>query len=124
MYINKIENRITFKTNTRYYLELLILATMELIGRNKSKITKHQNGKNVPHLETNEVVLVHCNFVNDNYQQNSRVLLTFVLNKSFAKLSEFSHTEIRFNGRNSNVLDIEDKINIPLVINQSKTNKK
>ena len=92
---------------------------MELIGSNKSKITKNQNGKNVPHLETNEVVLVHCNFVNDNYQQNSRVLLTFVLNKSFAKLSE-----LRFNGRNSNVLDIEDKINIPVVINQSKTNKK
>ena len=55
---------------------------MKLLGSTKSKIAKKENGENVPYLEITEVVLVHCNIVN-NYQQYSRVLYTFVLNKSF-----------------------------------------
>ena len=56
---------------------------MKLLGRTKIKITKDENGENVPRLEITEVVLIHCNIVNNDYQQDSRVLHTFVLNKSF-----------------------------------------
>ena len=60
IYINKIENRITLKIKTRYYLERLTPETMKLLGSNKSKITKDKNGENVPRLEIAEVILVHC----------------------------------------------------------------
>ena len=56
---------------------------MKLLGTNKSKIAKDKNGKNVPHLEVIEVVLIQCNIVNNDYQQDSRVLYAFVPNKSF-----------------------------------------
>ena len=58
---------------------------MKLLGRTKDKITKDENGENVPHLEITKVVLVHCNIVNNDYQQDSRVLYTFFSNKSFGK---------------------------------------
>ena len=51
---------------------------MKLLGNTKSKITKDKNGENVPHLEIVELVLVHCNLVNNDYQQDSRILYTFV----------------------------------------------
>ena len=54
--------------------------TMKLLGSSKSKITKDENGKNVPHLEITEVILVHCNIVNNDYQEDSRVLYTFLPN--------------------------------------------
>ena len=73
MYINRIENRITFKIKSGYYLELLTPETMKLLGSTESKITKNKNGKNVPHLEVVELVLVHCNLVNNDYQQDSRI---------------------------------------------------
>ena len=82
MYINRIENRITFKINNGYYLELLTPETMKLLGSTESKITKDKNGENVPHLEVVELVLVHCNLVNYHYQQDSRILFTFVPSKS------------------------------------------
>ena len=72
-----------FKIKTRYYLDLLTLETMKLLGSTKRKITKNKNCENVPNLEIFEVELVHCNIVNNNYQQNSKVLYTFVPNKSF-----------------------------------------
>ena len=56
---------------------------MKLSGSTKSKITRNENGKNVPNLEITEVVLIHCNIIDNNYQQNSSVLYTFILNKSF-----------------------------------------
>ena len=74
IYINKIENRITFKIKTGYYLELLTPETIKLLGSTKSKITGSENGENMPHLEITEVVLIHCNVVNNNYQEDSRVL--------------------------------------------------
>ena len=80
MYINRIENRITFKIKSRYYLELLTPETMKLLGITESKITKDKNGENVPYLEIVELVLVHCNLVNNHYQQDSRILYTFVPN--------------------------------------------
>ena len=69
IYVNKIENRITFKIKNGYSLELLTKETMKLLGSTKNKITKDKNGENVPHLEITEVVLVHCNIVNNDYQQ-------------------------------------------------------
>ena len=106
--------------------------TIKLIASTKSKITKNENGENVSHLEITEVVLIHCNIVNNSYQQDSRVLYTFVPNKSFGQLlnispknfiflktfySEFSYIEVWFTDQNSKPLEIEDKINITLVIN-------
>ena len=86
IYINKIENRVTLKIKTGYYLELLTPETMKLLGSTKSKITKDENGENVPYLEITEVILIHCNVVNNSYQQTSSVLYTFVPNKLFRQL--------------------------------------
>ena len=63
---------------------------MKLFGSSKSKINKNENGENVPNLEITEVVLIHCNIVNNNNQKNSRVLHTFVPNKSFDQLLDIS----------------------------------
>ena len=54
---------------------------MMLLGSTKNKITKDQNGESVPHLEITEVVLVHCNLVNNYYHQDSRVLYTFQIHR-------------------------------------------
>ena len=105
---------------------------MKLLGSTKSKITKDENGENVTCLEITEVVLIHCNIVNNDYQQDSRVLYTFVPNKSFGQLldisaknfiflktfnSEFSYIEVWFTDQNSKLLEIEDKLNTTLVVN-------
>ena len=90
IYINKIENRITFKIKSGYYLELLTPETMKLLGSAESKITRNKNGENVPHLEIVELVLVHCNLVNNDYQQDSRILYNFVPNKTVGSLLEIS----------------------------------
>ena len=71
MYINRIENRITFKIKSGYYLELLTPETMKLLGSTESKITKDKNGEKVSHLEIVELVLVRCSLVNNYYQQDS-----------------------------------------------------
>ena len=105
---------------------------MKLLGSSKSKITKDENGEYGPYLDITKVVLIHCNDVNNSYQQNSRVLHTFVPNKLFGQLlnilpqnfiflkpfdSEFSYIEVSFTDQNSKTLEIEDKTNITLVIN-------
>ena len=84
-YVNQIENRITFRIKTEYYLELLKPETMKLLASTKSKITKDKNRGNVPRLEITEAVLVHCNIVNNGYQQDSRVLYTDAPNKLFGQ---------------------------------------
>ena len=66
LYVNKVENGITFKIKTGYYLKLLTPETMKLLGNTKSNITKNKNGENVPHLEITEVVLIYSNIVNNN----------------------------------------------------------
>ena len=63
IYVNKVENRITFNIKDGYSLELLTPETMILLGSTENKITKDKNGENLPHLEITEVVLVHCNIV-------------------------------------------------------------
>ena len=61
-----------------------------MLGSTENKITKVKNSEDVPHVEITEVVLVHCNIVNNDYQQDSRVLYTFVPNKAFGSLLEIS----------------------------------
>ena len=90
IYVNEIEDRVTFKMKNEYSLELLTLETMKLLGSTKNEITKGKNGENVPHLEITEVVLVHCDIVNNDYQQDPRVSYTFVPNKPFGSLLKIS----------------------------------
>ena len=100
IYTNKIENRITFKIKRGYYLEFLTTETMKLLRSTKGKILKNKNGENVPYLEIAEVALIHFNnvnnSVNNSYQQNSRVLYTFVPNKSFSQLLDISSKNFTF----------------------------
>ena len=77
IYVNKIKNRITFKIKNGYSLEVLTPKTMKLLGSTENRITKDKNGENVPHLEITEAVLSHGNIVNNDYQQDSRVIYTF-----------------------------------------------
>ena len=81
IYANKISNRIVFEIKTGYKLELLSKETMKLLGSTKDTIDADKNSENVPRLANVEVVLVHCNLVNNSYQQASRVLFTFLPNK-------------------------------------------
>ena len=131
IYVNRIENRVTFKIKSGYYLEILTSETMKLLGSTEWLITKNKNGENVPHLEVTELVLVHRNLLNDDYQQDSRVLYTFVPNKTFGSLleisptnhvflktfnSEFQEIKIWFTDQTSTLLEVEDRINVTLII--------
>ena len=80
---NKIKNKIVFKIKTSYKLELFSKETMQLLGSSKKDINQNKDGEIVPKLETVEVALLHCNLVNNNYQQASKVLFTCVPNKKF-----------------------------------------
>ena len=71
IYVNRIENRTSFKIKSGYCLELLTPETMKLLGSAENKITKDKNGENVPHL------LVYCNLVNNDYQQDSKYYMLF-----------------------------------------------
>ena len=133
IYANKISNRIVFKIKTGYKLELLSKETMKLLGSTGDTIDADKNSENVPSLENVEVVLVHCNLVNNSYQQASRVLFTFVPNKQYGQLisispnsliflktmnTEFSEIEVWFLDQNNNDLEIKD-VNMSLIINTS-----
>ena len=80
IYVNKIENTFTFKVKTVYYLEFLTSEIIKLFGSTKSQTTNYKNGQDVPHFQSSYVVLIRCNFVNNNYQQDSTGLYTFVPN--------------------------------------------
>ena len=132
IYVKKNENRITVKIKDGYSLiKLLTHETMELLGSTENKITKDKKGENVPHFEITEVVLVHCNIVNNDYQQDSRVLYTFVPNKPFGSLleisptnhiflktfnSEYNEIKVWFTDQNSQPLEIQDRLNLTMVI--------
>ena len=131
IYVNKIANKTTFKIKTGYHLEFLTTKTIKLLGSTENKITKDKNTENAPHLKTTEIVLVHCNIVNNDYQQDLRILDTFVANKPFGSLleisptnhiflktfnSEFQDIKVWFTDQNSQALKIEDRINLTLVI--------
>ena len=83
IYVNKISNTIVVKIKTGYKLELLLKETMKFLGSTRDTIDADKNSENAPRLENVEVVLVHCNLVNNSYQQASRVLFTFVPNKQY-----------------------------------------
>ena len=104
---------------------------MELLGSTKKDVDKDKYGENALKLESVEVVLVYCNLINNNYQQASKVLFTFVPNEQFGQLvnisphsltmlnitnTEFSSTKIWFTDQNSKPLEIEDNVNITLII--------
>ena len=134
IYANTINNRIVFKIKTGYKLELLSKETTKLLGTTKDIIDADKNSENVPKLENVEVVLVHCNLVNNAYQQHCRVLLTFVPTKQYGQLisispksliflktmnTGFSEIEIWLTDQNNNALEIEDNLKISLIINTS-----
>ena len=130
-----IEPRIgCFKTKTGYKLELLSSETMKLLGSTKKDVDQDKDGENVPKFESVEVVSEHCNLVNNNYQQASKVLFTFVPNKQFGQVvnisphsltmlkttnTEFSFIEVWFTDQKSKQLEIEDAINMTLIIGYS-----
>ena len=104
---------------------------MKLLGSTESKTTGEKNGENDLHLEVVELVLLHCNIVDNSYQQNSRILYTFVPNKPFGSLlkisppnhillktfnSDFYEIKVWFTDQNNNPLEVEDKISITLII--------
>ena len=122
IYVNKIQNRNTFRIKNGFSLQPLTPETVKLLGSTGNKITKDKNSENVPHLEITEVVLIHCNIVNNEYRQDSRVFYTFVKKKPFGSLLEISLTNHiflkTFNSefQMSKLLEMEDRINLTLVI--------
>ena len=100
IYANTINNRIVFKIKSAYKLELL--------GSTKDIIDSDKNSENVPRLENVEVVLVHCNLVNNSYQQASRVLFTFVPTKQYDQLISISpHSLVYLKTMNTEFSEIE-----------------
>ena len=131
IYVNEINNRIVFKIKSGYKLELLSKKTMRLLGSTSNTIDKDKNSELVPKLESVDLVLVHCNVVNNSYQQASKVLFTFVTNKTYGQLitvspetlimlktanTEFSFIEIWFTDQDNRPLEIEDSVNISLIV--------
>ena len=96
IYANTINNRIVFKIKSGYKLELLSKETMKLLGSTSSIIDADKNSENVPKLENVKVALVHCNLVNNIYQQHSRVLFTFVPTKRCGQLISISPHSLVF----------------------------
>ena len=104
---------------------------MKLLGSSTDTIDGDKNSELVPKLESVDLVLVHCNVVNNSYQQASKVLFTFVPNKKYGQLitispetlimlktvnSEFSFIEIWFTDQDNRPLEIEDSVNISLIV--------
>ena len=104
---------------------------MKLLETTKKEANKYKDGEDVPKLESVQIVLTHCNLVNNIYQQATKVLFTFVLNKQFGQLitisphsltvlktinAEFKSMQLRFTDQNNRPLEIEDIVNIKLII--------
>ena len=131
IYVNEINNRIVFKIKSGYKLELLSKETTRLLGSSADTIDGDKNSELVPKLESVDLVLVHCNLVNNSYQPASKVLFTFAPNKKYGQLitvspdslimlktvnTEFSFIEIWFTDQDNRPLEIEDNVNISLII--------
>ena len=104
---------------------------MRLLGSSSDTIDDNKNSELVPKIESVDLVLVHCNVVNNSYQQVSKVLFTFVPNKKYGQLitispetlimlktvnTEFSFIEIWFTDQDNKPLEIEDRVNISLTV--------
>ena len=131
IYVNRIKSRIVFRTKTDCKIELLSSETMKLLESTTEDVDQDKDGEDVPKLQSFEVILVYCNLLNNNYQQASKLLFTFVSNKQFGQLidiahhsltllntsnTEFSSIEVWFTDENSKPLDIEDNVNMMLII--------
>ena len=133
IYINRINNRLVFKIKDGYKLELQTPETMKLYGSTKKLVDKTKNGENSPSLEVVEALLVQFNLEDNQYQQKSEVLYTFMPSKSYAYLlnvepsileflitlnTEFGEIIITFADQNGRPLEIEDKVNLTLLFNK------
>ena len=131
IYPNKIKNRIVFKIKTGYEIELLTPETMKLLGSTKKDVDKDKDGEIVPKIESVEVVLVHCNLVENDDQHTSKVLFSFVPNKQFGQLinisphsltlmntvnTKISSVEVWFTDQATKALEIEDNVNLTVII--------
>ena len=131
IYVNEINNRNAFKIKSGYKLELLSKETMKLLGSSTDTIDGDKNSELVPKLESFDLVLVHCNVVNNSYQQASKVSFTFVPNKKYGQLitispetlimlktvnTEFSFIEIWFTDQDNRPLETENSVNISLIV--------
>ena len=131
IYLHKIKNRIVFKIKTGYKLELLTPGTIRLLGSAKKDVHKDKSGEIGPKLISVELVLVHCNLVNNSYQQASKVLFTFVPNNQFGQSitiyphsltmltttnSVFPFIQVWFTDQNNRSLEIENRVNVALII--------
>ena len=130
-YVKKINNRTVFKIKSGYKLELLSKEAMRLLGSSTDTIDGDKNSELVPKFESVDLVLVHCNLVNNSYQQASKVLFTFVTNKKYGQLinvspetliilktvnTEFSFMEIWLTDQDNRPLEIKDSVNISLTV--------
>ena len=131
IYVNEINNRIVWKIKSGYKLELLSKETMKSLRSSTDTIDGDRNSELVPKLESVDLVLVHCNLVNNRYQQASKVLFTFVTNKKYSQLitvspdtlimlktvnTEFSFIDIWFTDQDNRPLETEESVNISLII--------
>ena len=129
--MNRTKNRIVFKITTGYKLEILTPETMKLLGSTNEDVDKDKNGKNVPKIESVEVVSVDFNLVKNDYQHTPKVLFTFIPNKRFGQLTNISphsltimktvniklfSVEVWFTDQISKSLEIEDNANLKLII--------
>ena len=134
IYPNEVKNRVVFKIKTGYKQELLTKETQKLLG-DEPVIDKDKNSKNVPQLDQVEYVLLHCNIVQNDFLQNSKLLYEFVPDKTFGQLisvkppsfiqcktsdSIFDYTEIWFTDPNNKSLQIEDKVSVTLIIQNNR----
>ena len=120
-----------FTIKSGYKLELFSKETMRLLGSSADTIDGDKNSELVPKLESVDLVLVHCNLVNNSHQKASKVLFTFVPNKKYSQLinvspetlimlktvnTECSFIEIWFTDQDNRPLEIEDSVKISLII--------
>ena len=134
IYPNEVKNRIVFKIETAYKLELLTKETQKLLG-DGPVIDKNKNSKNVTLLDQIEYVLLHCNLVQNDYLQNSKLLYEFVPDKKFGQLISvkppvfiqcktsdtiFDYIEIWFADQNNKSLQIRDEVSVTLIIQNNR----
>ena len=129
-----MKNRIVFKITKGYKSLLLTNETQKLFGDGPTT-DKNRNSKNVPQLDQVEHVLLHCNLVENECLQNSKLLYKFVLDKKFGQLISvkapvfiqcktsdtiFDYIEIWFTDQNNKSLQIEDKVSVTLIIQNNR----
>ena len=134
IYPDDVKNRLNFRIKTGYKLELLTKESQNLLG-DGPVIDKDKNSKNVPQLDQVEYVLLHCNIVQNDYLQNSKLLYEFVPDKTFGQLisvkpsvfiqcktsdSIFDYIEIWFTDQNNKSLQIAGKVSVTLIIQNNR----